>query len=50
MNDDLELGDGGNLDCASATDASNRCEALCREKVCIWIFSNRNFLLKKNFF
>ena len=33
LNDDLELGDGGNLDCANPTDASNRCEQLCRERV-----------------
>ena len=33
LNDDLELGDGGNLDCGQPTDASNRCEQLCREKV-----------------
>lgn len=33
LNDDLELGDFGNLDCANPTDASNKCEQLCREKV-----------------
>ena len=33
LNDDLELGDGGNLDCSNPTDASNKCEQLCREKV-----------------
>ena len=33
LNDDLELGDGGQLDCANPTDASNKCEQLCREKV-----------------
>lgn len=35
LNDDLELGDNGNLDCANPTDASNKCESLCREKVSV---------------
>jgi len=32
LNDELELGDGGNLDCALPTEASNRCEQLCKDK------------------